>query len=137
MKKVFLLMMLFSAAASAQDAYVRTISGTATETVAADQYLLVLFKNKPCALPISNAPYMHKAEIFNAPNPDIGCWGKTLDASKAEILIIGPYGHKSRDDLTNFYSATLDKDGTGHIKGRAMSYEEYFNNIKKSQHRSD
>ncbi|WP_322090016.1 hypothetical protein [Burkholderia cenocepacia] len=137
MKKLVLLAMLVSGAASAQDAYVMFKGSPATENVSADRYIYVLFKNKPCKLPIADAPYMHKAAIFNTQNPDIGCWGKTLDASNAEVLIVSPYGHKSTAALTEFYSATLDKDGTGHIKGRAMSFDEYFNNIKKSQHRTD
>lgn len=137
MKKVVLLAMLFSAAASAQDAYVMTRSAPSTETVSADQYIYVLFKDKPCKLPIADAPYMRKAAIFNTSNPDIGCWGKTIDASKAEILIVGPHGHKNSASLTEFYSATLDKDGTSHIKGRAMSFDEYFDNVKKSQHRTN
>ncbi|WP_186257408.1 hypothetical protein [Burkholderia gladioli] len=136
MKKMIFLALLFSTAVSAQDVYVMTKTAP-SETVHPDQYIYVLFKDKPCALQISDAKYMHKAAIFNTSSPDIGCWGKTLSQSGADILIIGPYGNKSTAALTEFYSANLDKDGTGHVSGRAISYGDYFNNIKKSQHRQD
>ncbi|PEH83733.1 hypothetical protein [Burkholderia gladioli] len=136
MKNVVLLAMLVSSVASAsstQDVFVMTKS-TSSETLSPDQYIYVLFKNSPCKLPIANASNMRKAAIFNSASPDIGCWGKTLGRGDADLVIIGPYGNIDNASLTEFYSAKLDSDGTGHITGRAMSLEKYLDNIKKSYH---
>lgn len=112
MKKLPLMFLLVTGAAFAQTAYVKPPgSNKVGDTISRADFIDVLYISQPCELPIVNAKHMRKAEIFNAREPDIGCWGNTLSPNKGSIIIIGPEGNTSSGNLMGYAKSTIKKDG--------------------------
>lgn len=134
--KVAAAMLLFLATtANATEAFVMARGGPqGAGVIAQEQMLYALLINDPCMMPIANAKNLRMAAIFNNPKkPDIGCWGKTLSPTKAEVVIIGPYGNVDEGNLLNFTKVKLGPDGAGKVIGPAMTREEFEENIRSYQ----
>ncbi|WP_455154512.1 hypothetical protein [Cupriavidus campinensis] len=132
MKVVAALLLFFATSAHATEALVMTRNQQSKGVIAQEEMLYALLVNDPCMLPIANAKNLRMAAIFNNPKkPDVGCWGRTLSPTKAEVVIIGPYGNTDEGNLLNFVKVKLDANGAGKVLGPAMSREEFEQNIKK------
>lgn len=120
MKKLPLMLMLVTGAAFSQTAYVTPPgSNKVGDTIQKENFIYVLFTSKPCSLPLVNAEHMRKAELYGTKDPDIGCWARTLSPSKGSILIIGPEGNVSNQDLMGFAKATIKAGGDAVIDAPA------------------
>lgn len=131
MKKLVLIAALAACtAASAEEAFVYPRANAAGETIPRTGMLYSLSLTQKCALPIANAANMRRAEIFNRPKPDVGCWGRSLQPGGAEAVIIGPYGNVETANLMNFKRVKLSPNGDGEVLGAAVSMEEFMDKVK-------
>ncbi|WP_176331145.1 hypothetical protein [Burkholderia vietnamiensis] len=127
-----------NALAADTEAYVLASKPPAYGMIPAANMIYALMLKDPCLLPIANAKNMRMAAIFNnklrPDHPDIGCWGRTLHPSKAEVFVIGPTGEIiSGISLTAFVRATINRDGDGTALGPAITPEDFRKNIDEYQ----
>ncbi|MDN7413492.1 hypothetical protein QZM42_33745 [Burkholderia vietnamiensis] len=123
-----------SAIAAENEAYVLANKPPVDGEIRQQDMIYALMLKDPCLLPIANARNLRMAAIFNdrrhPDRPDVGCWGKTLSPTKAEVMVIGPTGALSGTmSLTSFTRVSLDRNGDGKVLGPAMTYEQLRNNI--------
>ncbi|CAN0620557.1 putative exported phage protein [Burkholderia multivorans] len=123
-----------TATATDPEAYVLAKNTPTYGTIPAADMIYALMLHRPCRMPIANARNLREARIFNnrlhPERFDVGCWGITLDPSRAEAVVIGPTGHVSSGmALMSFARATINRDGDGTALGPAMTMEEYQRNI--------
>ncbi|VVE79418.1 hypothetical protein [Pandoraea sputorum] len=126
---------LLSLSASAQDAYIYPGWDTIGEPIPKDDFRYVLFLKKKCELPIANAANLGRAEIYfkRGGKPGVGCWGRTLNPTGAEIVIVDPFGSAETATMFNFAAVKFDRSGQAIVTGPALSIEQYQKNIKTFQ----
>lgn len=123
-----------SAVAAENEAYVLANKPPVDGVIRQQDMIYALMLKDPCLLPIANAKNLRMAAIFNdrrhPDRPDVGCWGKTLSPTKAEVMVIGPTGTLSGTmSLTSFARVSLDRNGDGRVLGPAMTYDQFRNNV--------
>ncbi|VVE69225.1 hypothetical protein PPN31119_03214 [Pandoraea pnomenusa] len=134
-KLIFATLAAVTVSASAQDAYIFPGWDTVGEPIPKEDFQYVLYLKKKCELPIANAANLGRAEIYfkRGGKPGIGCWGKTLNPTGAEIVIVDPFGNSEKSTIFNFASVKFDRAGQAIVTGPALSIEQYHKNIKTFQ----
>lgn len=122
MKKLLLILAFMAGTTFAQSAYVTPPgSNKVGDIINRSDFIYVLYSSAPCKLPLVNAKDMHKAEIFNTKEPDIGCWASTLSPNKGSIVIIGPEGNTSTGNLMGYAKTTIMAGGNAVIEAPAFT----------------
>lgn len=134
-KLVFVTLSALALSAAAQDAYIYPGWDTVGQPIPKEDFRYVLYLKKRCDLPIGNASNLARADIYFKPGgkPGIGCWGKTLNPTGAEIVIIDPYGNATKSAILNFAAVKFDRAGEAIVTGPALSMDEYRSNIQRFQ----
>ncbi|VWD02338.1 putative exported phage protein [Burkholderia aenigmatica] len=118
MKKIVLLAMLVSGAASASEAYIQLSWDTPIGATVDVKYGEILYTGEKCKLPLVHAKDMHRYEYLGGAEHDVGCWANTLSG---KALIVTSDGRTSEAYLPVLFRADVNPDRSAKVLAKPTS----------------
>ncbi|WP_124909575.1 hypothetical protein [Burkholderia cepacia] len=115
MKKLVLLAMLVSGAASAHEAYIQLPWDTAVGETVLVSFGSILYTKQKCPLPLVHAKDMRLYEYLGGANHQMGCWANTLSG---RALVVTSDGETSDLTLPLMFKADVKPDYSAKVLAR-------------------
>ncbi|MBN4665444.1 hypothetical protein HUS70_07375 [Pandoraea nosoerga] len=112
-------------------AMVASRKGVVEQSVSRADFIYILYDGLKCPIDVAGAEKMRRAEVMLGKGMAGACWGKTLKPTGDEIVILDQWGNLQTASLTQFYTGIVQKDGSVAVSGRAMSFDQVTDNIKR------
>jgi len=91
----------------------------------------ILYRDTPCALPLSGAQDLRAAESLYGRGLVPACWGKLVTPTKDAVIIVTKFGDSRRESLLNYAETKIQPDGSAQFIRPAMSRDEFMKNVNE------